>query len=92
MNLGLIGLLSSLLVIVGLVAWFFLQERKKLSAFPILAVLDLPSQTAPKLKPVLPPWLVFICFLVCSLAVGSLLFKPELPISGQKQNQDYRCY
>ena len=90
MSLSLIGLISALLTLLGIGAWFFLQEKKKLTSFPILSVLDLNPQTSPRLKPVLPPWILFICFLVCSLAVASLLFKPQLPVSGQKQVQEFR--
>jgi hypothetical protein len=63
--------------LLGLFIWWLMRKRQTRIWLPTVRILDMETRLLPKMVLQPPPWLAFICFLICALVMTSFAMKPR---------------
>lgn len=75
-----IGAASAILAfsaLLGWAIWWFVRKRRQRVWLPTLRIMELESRRLPKLRVIPPPWLMFLCFVLASLALIIFGLRPS---------------
>lgn len=76
-DLGFATALVSACGFLGVLIWFLVRKRRQRVWMPVLRILEMENRLLPKLTVTRPPWIAFLCFVLCALALGFYSLKPR---------------
>ncbi len=77
---GLYSGIAAIAGLLGLLIWFIIRKRRQRVWLPILRVVDLENRLLPKMTITVPPWVAFLCFVICTLAFLFFATEPRQKI------------
>ena len=63
--------------LLGLLVWWLKRKRRRRLWLPTLRVLKLETNKLPRIRLTVPPFVAFLCFLLCTLALGIFTLRPS---------------
>jgi hypothetical protein len=77
-SFGAFFLVAALAGVLGALMWWFIRKRRREQWMPILRIMNFPETKLPKIVLRTPPWVSFVCFLICVLAFALWASKPRV--------------